>query len=156
MYGLPQPIFVDVNNLGQQLNIQLEQASGGMAFSNPNNSAGNTVNVVNAGYSSSFGPAQLNELFMQVLNRLPSAREVVAWQQYLGQGNSPNDLKVKLISSSQFRERFAYNDPAYIDRMIQALKGRPSNQQEVALWTARLQQTGSAELVANEILLKNP
>ena len=93
---------------------------------------------------------------MQVLNRQPSAREVVAWQQYLSQGNSPNDLKVKLLSSSQFRERFAFNDAAYIDRMIQALKNRPSNQQEVAYFTGRLQQTGSAEQVANEILLKNP
>jgi hypothetical protein len=93
---------------------------------------------------------------MQVLNRPPSQREVVAWQEYLSQGNSPNDLKVKLISSSQFRERFGYNDAAYIDRMIQLLKNRPSNQQEVAYWITRLQQTGSAEQVANEILLKNP
>lgn len=154
IYGLPQPISVDVNNLGRPLNLLLEQAGGGLAFSNPNNSVGNPVSVVSVGYPSSFGPAQLNELFMQVLNRLPSAREVVAWQQYLGQGNSPNDLKVKLISSAQFRERFAYNDTAYIDRMIQILKSRPSNQQEVAMWNARLQQTGSAELVANEISLK--
>jgi uncharacterized lipoprotein YbaY len=155
MYG-SQPILVDVNNLGLPLNLVLEQASGGFAFSNPNNSVGNPINAVNVGYPASFGPAQLNELFMQVLNRLPSAREVVAWQAYLSQGNSPNDLKVKLLSSSQFRERFAFNDPAYIDRMIQALKNRPSNQQEVAFFTSRLQQTGSAELVANEILLKNP
>ncbi len=155
-YGLPQPILVDVNNLGQPLNLVLEQASGGFAFSNPNNSVGNPVNVVNVGYPVSFGPAQLNELFMQVLNRGPSTREIEAWRAYLNQGNSPNDLKVKLISSSQFRERFAYNDAAYIDRMIQALKNRPSNQQEVAFFTGRLQQTGSAEQVANEILLKNP
>ncbi|MCY2984550.1 MAG: YbaY family lipoprotein [Planctomycetota bacterium] len=156
MYVLPQPIRVDVNNLGPALSLVLEQASGGLAFSNPNNSAGNPVNVVNVGYPASFGPAQLNELFMQVLNRPPSQREVVAWQEYLSQGNSPNDLKVKLISSSQFRERFGYNDAAYIDRMIQLLKNRPSNQQEVAYWITRLQQTGSAEQVANEILLKNP
>ena len=156
MYGIQQPIPVDVSNLGQPLNLVLEQASGGLAFSNPNNSVSNPVNVVNVGYPASFGPAQLNELFMQVLNRQPSAREVVAWQQYLSQGNSPNDLKVKLLSSSQFRERFAFNDAAYIDRMIQALKNRPSNQQEVAYFTGRLQQTGSAEQVANEILLKNP
>ncbi len=156
MYGIQQPIPVDVNNLGQPLNLVLEQASGGLAFSNPNNSVSNPVNVVNVGYPASFGPAQLNELFMQVLNRQPSAREVVAWQQYLSQGNSPNDLKVKLLSSSQYRERFAFNDAAYIDRMIQVLKNRPSNQQEVAYFTGRLQQTGFAEQVANEILLKNP
>jgi len=156
MYGLPQPILVDVNNLGQQLNLLLEQATGGPAYSNPNNSVGSLVNVVNVGYPASFGPAQLNELFMQVLNRAPSAREVVAWQSYLTQGNSPNDLKVKLIASSQFRDRFSNNDRAYIDRVISALKNRPSNQQEVAYYTNRLQTTGSAELVANEILQKNP
>jgi len=156
MYGLPQPILVDVNNLGQQLSLLLERTTGGLAYSNPNNSVGNSVNVVNVGYPGSFGPAQLNDLFVQVLNRAPSTREVVAWQAYLSQGNSPNDLKVKLISSSQFRDRFSNNDAAYIQRMIVALKNRPTNQQEVANWTNRLQTTGSAELVANEILKKNP
>lgn len=156
IYGLPQPILVDVNNLGTQMNVVLEQATGGLAFSNPNTSVGNPVDVAKVGYPGSFGPAQLNELFMQVLNRVPSTREVVAWQSYLSQGNSPNDLKVKLISSSQFRDRFYNNDGAYIERVIFALKNRTASQQEVSYWVSRLQQTGSAELIANEILQKNP
>ncbi len=156
MYGLPQPIGVDVNNLGQSFNFTLEQASG-QSFGNAGQttfSPGIPGNVVNAGYPGTFGPNALNELFLQLLGRAPSAREVVAWQSYLQQGNSINDLKVKLMSSSQFRERFS-NDASYVQQLITSLMNRAPNQQELAYWMTRMQATGSPEMVINEILAKN-
>ena len=156
MYSLPQPIGVDVNNLGQSLNVMLEQASA-QGFGNPvqsNYAPGFSGNQVNAGYPGTFGPNALNELFLQLLGRAPSAREVVAWQSYLQQGNSINDLKVKLMSSSQFRERFS-NDAGYVQQLVTSLMNRAPNQQELAYWMTRMQATGSPEIVINEILAKN-
>ncbi len=156
MYGLPQPIGVDVNNLGQSINFTLEQANG-QAFGIPGQttySPGIPGNLVNTGIPGTFGPNALNELFFQLLGRAPSSREVVAWQSYLQQGNSINDLKVKLMSSSQFRERFS-NEAAYVQQLITSLMNRAPNQQELAYWMTRMQATGSPELVINEILAKN-
>jgi len=110
--------------------------------------------LVNAGYPGTFGPNALNELFLQLLGRAPSAREVVAWQSYLQQGNSINDLKVKLMSSAQFRERFS-NEATYVQQLITSLMNRAPNQQELAYWMTRMQATGSPEMVINEILAKN-
>ena len=161
MYYLPQPISVDVRNLGQSVNLLLEQASGGQPggqpFGNPGqpNYGGNPANVVNANYPGAFGPNAINDLFIQLLGQPPSAKEVVAWQSYLAQGNSINDLKVKLLSSPRYRERFQYNDGAYVQQLVTTLTNQVPNQQEVAYWLSRLQATGSAELVINEILKKN-
>ncbi len=157
VYGLAQPIPVDVNNLGQALNLTLEQASGGQSFGNQGQTIfplGGQGNVVNVGYLGTIAPNALNDLFFQLLGRAPSAREVIAWQAYLQQGNSINDLKVKLMSSSQFRERFP-NDAAYVQQLVNSLTNRAPSQQELAYWMSRLQATGAPEMVINEILAKN-
>ncbi len=156
VYGLPQPLQVDVNNLAQPLNLVLEQAMNGQAFANPNqpNYTGIPSNVVSAGYSGNMGQNVLNDLFLKLLGRAPSAAEVVAWQAYLQQGNSINDLQVKLMSNYKFRERFP-NDAMYVQQLMTSLTGRAPNQQELAFWTSRLQATGSPEVVIAEILQKN-
>jgi uncharacterized lipoprotein YbaY len=158
MYYLPQPIPVDVRNLGLPVNLLVEQASGGQSLGNPgqpNYNGGNPANVINVNYPGSLGPNAVNDLFIQLLGQPPSAKEVVAWQSYLSQGNSINDLKVKLLSSPRFRERFQYNDGAYVQQLVTSLTNQVPNQQEVAYWSTRLQATGSAELTINEILMKN-
>ena len=157
MYGLAQPILVDINNLGQSLNFVLEKAAGGQAFGGPGQSPfspGSLGNVVNAGYPGTLTPNMLNDLFFQLLGRPPSAREGVAWGAYLQQGNSINDLKAKLLSSSQFRDRFP-NEAAYTQQLISSLTNRLPDQTELAFWITRMQSTGSPELVINEILAKN-
>ena len=161
MYGLAQPIIVDINNLGQTLNFVLERAAGGQSFGNQGQSGfapGSIGNVVNAGYPGTMSPNTLNDLFYQLLGRAPSAREVVAWGAYLQQGNSTNDLKVKLLSSSQFRDRFP-NEAAYVQQLVSSLTNRVPDQQELAFWMGRMQSamqtTGAPELVISEILAKN-
>ena len=146
---------MDVNNLGQPLNLVLEQATGGQVFGNPgqpNYAPNNPGNVVSVGYPGSVGPNALNELFFQLLGRAPSAREAIAWQSYLQQ-NSIMDLKVKLMSSSQFRERFG-NDTAYVQQLVNLLLSRAPNQQELGFWMSRWQATGSPEMLISEILQK--
>ncbi len=154
VYGLPQPLQVDVNNFGQPLNLLLEQAINGQSFTNPPNYTGIPGNVISAGYSGNMGPNVLNDLFLKLLGRAPSAAEVVAWQSYLQQGNSINDLQIKLMSNYKFRERFP-NDAMYVQQLMTSLTSRAPNQQEVAFWTSRLQATGSPEVVIAEILQKN-
>ena len=156
-YGLPQPIPVDINQLGQSLNLTLEQALGGQSFGNQSQPGAPTAgqgNVVNVGYPGTLAPNALNDLFFQLLGRAPSTSEVVAWQAYLQQGNSINDLKVKLMSNYQFRARFP-NDAAYVQQLVTSLTNRAPSQLELTYWMTRLQATGSPETVINEILAKN-
>ncbi len=158
LYYLPQPIAVDVRNLGQSINLVLEQGLGGQGFNNPgqpNFNGSNSGNVVNVNYPGAIPPNAINDLFLQLLGQQPSAREVVAWQSYLAQGNSINDLKVKLLSSPRYRERFQNNDGAYVQQLVTSLTNQVPNPQELAYWMTRLQSTGSIELVINEILAKN-
>jgi len=158
IYFLRQPIAVDVRNMGQSMNLILEQGLGGQGFGNPgqpNFNGSNSTNVVSVNYPGVIGPNVINDLFVQLLGQPPSAREVVAWQSYLTQGNSVNDLKVKLLSSPRYRERFQNNDGAYVQQLVTALTNQVPNQQEVAYWMTRLQSTGSSELVISEILAKS-
>ncbi len=158
LYGLPQPVTLNVNNLGQPISLLLEQASGGQAFGipgQPNYSPGNQSNIVNVGYpGNGMQQNELNTLFYQLLNRAPSAAESVAWQSYLQQGNSITDLKVKLMSNIKFRERFP-NDNAYVQQLMTSLTNRVPDQQELSYWASRLQATQSPETVIGEILQRN-
>ncbi len=158
LYGLPQPVSLNVNSLGQSISLMLEQASGGQAIGipgQPNYSPGVQNNIVNVGYAGNgMQPNELNSLFYQLLNRAPTAAESVAWQSYLQQGNSITDLKVKLMSNIKFRERFR-NDNDYVQQLITSLTSRVPDQQELSYWTSRLQATQSPETVIGEILQRN-
>jgi len=156
LYVSSQPILVDINNLGQPFNLMLESSNSGQ-FPNSgviNYPTNNPVNVVSAGYPANIGANALSDLFIQLLGRGPSVREVVAWQSYLQQGNSIMDLKAKLMSSPGFRDRFN-SEAAYIQQLVFALTNRSPDQTEISFWTARLRATGSPESVIYEILAKN-
>ncbi len=157
LYRLPQPIAFNLSSLGQTINITLERSSGlpPLGTTNPGNTiAGSSGNTINAGYPGTIDSNAMTQLFLQLLGRAPSTREVLAWQAYLQQGNSIDDLKIKLLSSSQFRERFA-NDSAYVQQLVTSVMNRTPNQQELAFWMGRLQSTGSPETVIGEMLLKS-
>jgi 2-succinyl-5-enolpyruvyl-6-hydroxy-3-cyclohexene-1-carboxylate synthase len=93
----------------------------------------------------------LNQLFVAVLGRPASSKEVLAWQSYIQQGHNINDVAVKLMTSSQYRERFP-TDTAYIQQVLQTLTGRPPTAAEVQAWVARLQSLGSSERVIEEMI----
>jgi len=155
VYSLLQPVSVNANNLGQSLNLMLEQTQAGQGFGIPGRSNQSPSNIVSAGYPGNFiQPNGLNNLFQELLNRSPSAAEAVAWQSYLQQGNSINDLKIKLMSNIKFREKFR-NDNAYVQYLMSVLTTRVPDQQELAFWTSKLQATQSPEIVIGEILQRN-
>lgn len=143
IYRLLQPVPINPTN-PQPINLVLERVSMGGDINLPGN-------VVNAGYPP-LDNNQMTQLFLQLLGRAPSNRELLAWQAYLQQGNSINDLKAKLLSSAQFRERFG-NDTLYVQQLVTLLTGRNANQQEVAYWVGRLQSM-PAEAVVVEMLNK--
>jgi len=155
IYRVPRPIPVNPNALGQQMNLILERSMGmpPTDFNAPGGFGGTQGSVVNVGYPGTLDGNALNQLFMQLLGRVASSRETIAWQQYLQQGNSINDLKAKLLSSTQYRERFG-NESAYLQQAIVSATNRAPNQQELAYWLTRLQSTQSPELVMTEILQK--
>jgi Tfp pilus assembly protein PilN len=93
----------------------------------------------------------LNQLFVAVLGRPASSAELLAWQSFLQQGKTLNDVTIKLMTSNQYRERFP-TDTAYIQQVLQTLTGRPPTEAEVQAWLARLQSVGSAERVIAEML----
>jgi uncharacterized lipoprotein YbaY len=151
LYRLPQPMVINPNALAQPMNIVLERSSPSFDNQNPSNGFPSSGNVINAGYPTTIDSVALTQLFQQYFGRTPSTREIMAWQGYLQQGNSINDLKTKLLSSPQFRDRFS-NDSMYVQQLITATSGRAPNQQELAYWLGRLQATGSTEAVIGEML----
>jgi uncharacterized lipoprotein YbaY len=164
LYSMRQPQPVNVANLGQPINLLLDRASSSAFDNNGFNgntpgSAGNGFpnsqgNVVNVGYPGTLDTNEMQKLFLELINRAPSQKEVYAWQAYLQQGNSIDDLKAKLLSSSQYREKFP-NEAAYIQQLIFTISRRQPTQQDMSYWMGRLQATGSPEAVVNEMLLKN-
>lgn len=151
IYSLLQPIVVNSNALNQPYNITLERSNSAIA-GQPNPNFPNTPsNVVNVGYPSGVDPNVLNQLFLQLLGRTPSPRELLAWQSYLQQGNSINDVKVKLLTSEQYRNRFP-NESAYIQQLITTVFNRTPNQSEMNYWVGRYQATRSPEQVVTEML----
>jgi uncharacterized lipoprotein YbaY len=149
LYRLPQPIAINMNALGQPINLTLERSQGGFVNSNPIPSG----NVVNVGYPAQIGTNDIANLYANLLGRAPSARESIAWQSYLQSGNSINDVAAKLLSSPQFRERFQ-NEASYLQQAILLATKRQPNQQELSFWLTRL-QSNSPEVVIGEILQKN-
>jgi len=158
IYSLRQPIAIDVNTTGQPNNLFVERVSGIPAYGGAGQPGftGQPGNVVNVGYPGTVGPNDLSQLFLQILGRNPSNAEAFAWQSYLQQGNTLTELKIKLLASSQFRDRFVGNESGYMQQMIASLTNRSPNSQELAFWMERLRSTRSPETVIREIMLQNP
>lgn len=151
IYSLFQPITVNANGLNQPYNLTLDRSNGSVAAQPNPGFPTNPGNVINVGYPSGVDPNILNQLFMQLLGRTPSPRELLAWQSYLQQGNSLNDVKVKLLTSEQYRSRFV-SESAYIQQLITVVFNRTPNQSEMNYWVGRYQATRSPDQVVTEML----
>ncbi|MFN9606098.1 MAG: YbaY family lipoprotein [Planctomycetota bacterium] len=159
IYSMRQPIPVAASGLTQSFQLVAERGnylatSGGTTIPGISTSSGNPISSASPGYGNVPGAtdaAALNQLLVAVLGRPASSAELLAWQSFLQQGKSLNDVAIKLMTSNQYRERFP-TDSAYIQQVLQTLTGRPPTDAEVQAWMARLQSVGSAERVIAEML----
>jgi uncharacterized lipoprotein YbaY len=159
IYSSRQPVPVAASGLAQSFQLVAERGNylttpGGTTIPGISTSAGSAISSASPGYGSVPGAtdaAALNQLFVAVLGRPASSAELLAWQSFLQQGKTLNDVTIKLMTSNQYRERFP-TDTAYIQQVLQTLTGRPPTEAEVQAWLARLQSVGSAERVIAEML----
>jgi hypothetical protein len=92
----------------------------------------------------------LNQIFVSLLGRQPSSRELIAWQEYMQQGHTLNDVAAKIMASPQFKERYA-TDQAYVQQVIQTLTGKLATTNDVNYWVGRMQALGSPEKMIAEL-----
>ena len=169
VYNLRQPVLVPVQGLNQLYNLALERpytpppasvATTPNSF--PANSfTANSFNPAGAGVVTASLPAApslpgqvstdaLNQVFVSLLGRQPSSRELIAWQDYMQQGHTLNDVAAKIMASPQFRERYA-TDQAYVQQVIQTLTGKLATSNDVNYWVGRLTALGSPEKMIAEL-----
>ncbi len=146
LYGLRQPIAIPTGGLPQNTLLALDNARTLQSLGQQ---------TVGGPVTSGFGqdPAILNQVFQQILGRLPSSTEQVAWSQFLAQGNSVIDLQAKIIGSPAYFDRLGNNQQRFIQSMIRTFSGREATANELNAWLGRLQQyQGNREQVAREFL----
>ena len=159
IYSLRQPIAVAPSGLTQSFQLIAERGNyiatpGTTTIPGISTASGGTVSVASPGYGNLPGATDtnaVNQLFVAILGRPASSAELLAWQSYIQQGKSLNDVAVKLMTSSQYRDRFP-TDTAYIQQVLQTLTGRTPTVAEVQAWVARLQMVGSSERIVEEML----
>ncbi|MFN7733606.1 MAG: YbaY family lipoprotein [Pirellula sp.] len=162
IYSMPTPVVIPASGLNQNFALMLDRGSylPGANASSLAWSANPTGNVVTAGYAGSPNlPGAVNldaltQVFVTLLGRQPTSREILAWQSYMQQGHSLNEVTARIMASSQYRDRFT-NDSAYMQQVLQTLTGKLPNATEVGYWVSRLQALGSPERVIAEILAQN-
>ena len=113
------------------------------------NNQNNNGQVIQAGYPNA---VDLDQLYQQVLGRLPSDFERYSWEKFLKEGNSTNDLKTRLLSSSNFYDRSNNNAQQFVSNLYQVINGRAPSQADLQLWYNRLVQSGSREQIVREML----
>lgn len=170
VYNLRQPVLVPVQGLNQLYNLALERPytpppaslaatpNGFPTTSVPTTSfpAGGGAGVVTASLPAAPSlPGQvstdaLNQVFVSLLGRQPSSRELIAWQDYMQQGHTLNDVAAKIMASPQFRERYA-TDQAYVQQVIQTLTGKLATSNDVNYWVGRMTTLGSPEKMIAEL-----
>ena len=165
LYSLRQPMAVPVQGFGQLYNLSLDRGfaaastSSVPATSFPATSfpATNASGVITA--SSPAAPSlpgqvstdALNQIFVSLLGRQPSSRELIAWQEYMQQGHTLNDVAAKIMASPHFKERYA-TDQAYVQQVLQTLTGKLATSSDVAYWVGRMQALGSPEKMIAELI----
>jgi uncharacterized lipoprotein YbaY len=164
LYSLRQPMVVPVQGFGQLYNLSLDRAA---APSVPTSipvanipatgiPATGTSGVITASLPAAPAlPGQvstdaLNQIFVSLLGRQPSSRELIAWQEYMQQGHTLNDVAAKIMASPQFKERYA-TDQAYVQQVIQTLTGKLATTNDVNYWVGRMQALGSPEKMIAEL-----
>jgi hypothetical protein len=159
VYNLRQPVLVPVQGLNQLYNLALERP-----YTPPPASVATTPNSftpVGGGVVTASLPAApslpgqvstdaLNQVFVSLLGRQPSSRELIAWQDYMQQGHTLNDVAAKIMASPQFRERYA-TDQAYVQQVIQTLTGKLATSNDVNYWVGRMTALGSPEKMIAEL-----
>lgn len=138
---LSRPIQIDSASLTRPQAISLDRYS---------IAGGQNVNV---GYPTmNNNSQQIQRVFEDYLGRQPLQSELTVWTDYLNRGNSIDDLKVGVLTSAQFRDRFGGDDSQFIVYLFRAFKNRVPSNQELATLINRLQTVNSADLVAREII----
>jgi uncharacterized lipoprotein YbaY len=159
VYNLRQPVLVPVQGLNQLYNLALErpyQAPPTSVATTPNSFPPIGAGVVTASLPAAPSlPGQvstdaLNQVFVSLLGRQPSSRELIAWQDYMQQGHTLNDVAAKIMASPQFRERYA-TDQAYVQQVIQTLTGKLATSNDVNYWVGRMTTLGSPEKMIAEL-----
>ena len=164
VYNLRQPVLVPVQGLNQLYNLALERPytpPPASVATTPNSFPANSFNPAGAGVVTASLPAApslpgqvstdaLNQVFVSLLGRQPSSRELIAWQDYMQQGHTLNDVAAKIMASPQFRERYA-TDQAYVQQVIQTLTGKLATSNDVNYWVGRLTALGSPEKMIAEL-----
>ena len=174
VYNLRQPVLVPVQGLNQLYNLVLERPytpppasvattpNSFPANSFPANSfTTNSLPASGGGVVTASLPAvpslpgqvstdALNQVFVSLLGRQPSSRELIAWQDYMQQGHTLNDVAAKIMASPQFRERYA-TDQAYVQQVIQTLTGKLATSNDVNYWVGRMTALGSPEKMIAEL-----
>ncbi len=145
VYAMRQPMVYLPATGGSNIRLEMESLR--------ELQTGSSGGVITASYPGD--PNVLNQIYQQLLGRLPSAKEQIAWGQYLSQGNSINDLKAKILGSPNFYDRVGNNPQVFIQTMIQSLKGQPATAQEVTAWLSRLQQYQGSEKKSSENSFSN-
>ncbi len=144
IYAMRQPIPVPAGGLPSNIRLELESIR--------DLQLGGPGSVVQASYPGADLNA-INTVFQQLLGQVPSAKEQVAWSSYLAQGNSIDDLKVKILGSPKFYDRVGNNPTLFVQTMIQAITGKQASNAEITAWTNRLQQyNGQREEVVREFM----
>jgi uncharacterized lipoprotein YbaY len=85
---------------------------------------------------------QITKVFLDLLGRQPTNREMATWQQHLDRGGSISDVRIAILSSSEFYDRY-YNDPQqYLAGVYLTLFGVPPSPQQRQELTQRLLREG--------------
>ena len=174
VYNLRQPVLVPVQGLNQLYNLVLDRPytpppasvattpNSFPANSFPANSfTTNSLPASGGGVVTASLPAvpslpgqvstdALNQVFVSLLGRQPSSRELIAWQDYMQQGHTLNEVAAKIMASPQFRERYA-TDQAYVQQVIQTLTGKLATSNDVNYWVGRMTALGSPEKMIAEL-----
>jgi putative lipoprotein len=73
---------------------------------------------------------QITQLFLTLLGRQPTPRELSTWQQHLDRGGSVTDVRVSILSSSEFYDRFGNDPQQYLAGVYSAVYGTPPTPQQ--------------------------
>jgi len=149
IYYLRQPLLVPTQGLNQIYNLTMERAATAPA---PSTTAGVVTSALPATQSlpGQFNTDAMSQVFVSLLGRQPTSRELIAWQDYMQQGHTLNEVAAKIMASPQFRERYA-TDQAYVQQVIQTLTGKLPTSNDVAYWVNRMQTLGSPEKMIAEL-----
>lgn len=154
LYNLKQPLLVPATAYSQLFNLTLDRT-----LPTPPPATNIPSGIITASLPATTPtpalPGQistdaLNQVFVSLLGRQPSSRELIAWQEYMQQGHTLNEVAAKIMASPQFRERYA-TDQAYVQQVIQTLTGKLATSSDVNYWIGRMQVLGSPELMIAEL-----